>query len=68
METIIPKTSTVLKALVKADLLTQWRNRRAVVLVLLVPAIILITWKGLIPLFGGPYVLANSIDIGLIAI
>jgi ABC-2 type transport system permease protein len=68
METIIPKTSTVLKALLTADLTTQWRNRRAVILVLIVPVIIITTWKGLIPILGGPFVLANSIGIGLIAI
>jgi len=68
METIIPKTSTVLKALLTADLTTQWRNRRAVILVLIVPVIIIITWKVFIPVLGGAYVLANSITFGLIAI
>jgi ABC-2 type transport system permease protein len=67
-ETIIPKTSTVLTALLKADLTTVWRNRRAVVLVLIVPIIIVATWKGMIPFLGGAYVLSNSITLGLIAI
>lgn len=67
METIIPKTSTVFTALLKADLIVQWRNRRAVVLSLLMPVIILISWKGLIPLLGGPLTLANSLSYGLIA-
>ncbi|MHB8205880.1 ABC transporter permease [Mucilaginibacter sp.] len=67
-ETIIPKTSTVLGALLKADFTVQWRNRRAVVLVLLVPIIIVTTWKGMIPILGGAYVLSNSITLGLIAI
>ncbi len=67
METSIPKTSTILKTLLRADFTTQWRNRRAVILTLIVPVIILATWKGLVPAFGGPFVLANSIAIGLIA-
>jgi ABC-2 type transport system permease protein len=67
METSIPKTSTILKTLLRADLTTQWRNRRAVILTLIVPVIILVSWKGLIPKLGGPFVLSNSITIGLIA-
>lgn len=67
METTIPKTSTVFAALFKADVTVQWRNRRAVVLSLLMPVIILISWKGLIPLLGGPLTLANSLSYGLIA-
>jgi ABC-2 type transport system permease protein len=67
METVIPKTSEVLAALLRADLTTQWRNRRAVILTLIVPVIILTSWKGLVPTFGGAFVLANSITLGLIA-
>jgi ABC-2 type transport system permease protein len=67
METVIPKTSVVLTSLLRADLTTQWRNRRAVVLTLIVPVIILMSWKGLIATVGGPFVLANSITIGLFA-
>ncbi|WP_295791944.1 ABC transporter permease [Mucilaginibacter sp.] len=68
METSIPKTSTVLKTLLRADFTTQWRNRRATILTLVVPVIILATWKVMIPHTGGPFVLSNSIVIGLIAI
>ncbi|WP_428330591.1 ABC transporter permease [Mucilaginibacter sp.] len=67
METIIPKTSTALATLLRADFTTQWRNRRAVILTLIVPVIILVSWKGLIPIFGGPFALSNSITIGLVA-
>jgi len=67
METVIPKASDVLTALLRADFTTQWRNRRAVVLTLIVPVIILSSWKGLIATVGGPFVLANSITIGLIS-
>jgi ABC-2 type transport system permease protein len=63
----IPKTSTVLRTLLRADFTTQWRNRRAVILTLVVPVIILMTWKSLIKVAGGPFVLSNSIVLGLIA-
>src|ERR671932_696330 len=68
METTIPKTSTALSSLLRADFTTQWRNRRSVVLVLLVPVIILISWKGLVDKMGGPFVLSICITIGLTAI
>lgn len=67
METIIPKTSTSLLALFKADITTQWRNRRSVVLMLLVPVLITISWQSAIRLTGGPFVLSNGIGLGLIA-
>ncbi|HUS01590.1 MAG TPA: ABC transporter permease [Chitinophagaceae bacterium] len=68
METVIPKTSAALTSLLRADFITQWRNRRSVVLLLLVPVIILISWKGLIAKVGGAFVLSTCITIGLTAI
>lgn len=68
METIVPKTSEALTALLRADFITQWRNRRSSVLVLLVPVIILISWKGIIDKMGGPFALSSCITIGLTAI
>jgi len=68
METIIPKASHALSSLLRADFITQWRNRRAVILSLLVPVIILISWKGLIAMFGGAFVLSISMTIGLTSI
>ena len=68
MQTVIPKTSAALAALLRADLKTQWRNRRSVVLLLLVPVIILISWKGLIEKMGGAFALSTCITIGLTAI
>jgi ABC-2 type transport system permease protein len=67
-QTGIPSTSTVLSSLLRADLTTQWRNRKSFMLILLVPVIILISWKGLIDKFGSAFVLGNCITIGLIAI
>ena len=68
MEISIPKTSKVLASLLRADLTTQWRNRRSIILVLLVPLIILLTWTPFIEIKGGPFVLSSSITLGLVAI
>jgi len=67
MEINIPKTSEVFSSLLRADFTTQWRNRRSVILVLLVPVIILLSWKGLIPRFGGAFVISSCITVGLVA-
>jgi ABC-2 type transport system permease protein len=66
--TTIPSNKTVLTALLRADFTAQWRNRRSVVLILLIPVIILISWNGLIDEMGGAFVLSNCITIGLNAI
>ena len=68
METMIPKPAAALSSLLRADLKTQWRNRRSVVLLLLVPVIILISWKGLIAKLGGAFALSTCITIGLTAV
>ena len=68
MEPNIPKSSDALLSLLRADFTTQWRNRRAVMMSLLVPVIILISWKGLVDKFGGPFVLSISMTIGLTSI
>jgi ABC-2 type transport system permease protein len=68
METITPKNSKVLASLLRADFTTQWRNRRAVVLVLLVPVIILISWKDVVDRIGGAFALSTCITIGLTAV
>jgi ABC-2 type transport system permease protein len=68
MQTSIPSLSSVFSSLLRADFTTQWRNRKSVILVLLVPVIILISWKGLVDRLGGTFVLSNCITIGLNAI
>lgn len=70
METTIPATSTILKSLLRADLKTQWRNRRAVILSLIVPVVILFTWKPLVEnkVISGAAALASCITVGLMAI
>lgn len=66
--TTLPKGSAAMAALLRSDFTTQWRNRRSVILVLLVPVIILLSWQKLIVKLGAPFVLATCITIGLTAI
>jgi len=68
MERNIPKTSTVLSTLLRADFTTQYRNRRSLRMVLIIPLAILVSWKGLVPKIGGGFVLSSCITIGLISI
>jgi ABC-2 type transport system permease protein len=64
----LPSGGTVFLSLLKADLTTQWRNRRAAIMVVLLPVIIVIAWKGLIGKTGGAFVLSNAITLALNAI
>ncbi|MBN8855119.1 MAG: hypothetical protein BGO55_25075 [Sphingobacteriales bacterium 50-39] len=68
MTTTIPSAGSVFIKLLRADMTTLWRNRRASLLVVLVPTVILISWKGLIGQLGGTGVLSNCITVGLTAI
>ena len=68
METKIPKPSEAFLALMRADFTTQWRNRRAVIMSLLVPAMLLISWKGVIDKLGPTVALSMSLTIGLTSI
>jgi ABC-2 type transport system permease protein len=68
METIIPRTGAAFTNLIRSDLITQWRNRRSVILSILVPVIILISWKSVINKLGGAFVLSISLTIGLTSI
>jgi ABC-2 type transport system permease protein len=68
METIIPKMWASFLSILSADFKTQWRNRRAVIMLVIVPVIILISWKGLVAKIGGPFILSSCITIGLTAV
>jgi ABC-2 type transport system permease protein len=67
MQTNVPTTSTVLQSLLRADLKTQWRNRRAVILTIAVPVLILYAWRPLVEKAGGPFILGSCITVGLMA-
>ncbi len=64
----LPSNQVVLRSLLRADFTTQWRNRKSFILILIVPVIILISWKGLVDKFGGAFILGNCITVGLTAI
>jgi ABC-2 type transport system permease protein len=64
----IPSELDTFKALLRADLTIQWRNRRAMIMSVIVPLIFLVSWKSLIPEIGGDGVLAICTSIGLPAI
>ena len=64
----LPSMGTVFSSLLRADLTTQWRNRRSSLMVFLIPVLILISWKGLIDKVGGAFALSNCITVGLTAI
>ncbi len=68
MEQATPSRTRLFLALFKADLRTQWRNRRASFMSTLVPIIILVSWSGIVATMGGPFVMSSSITIGLIAV
>jgi ABC-2 type transport system permease protein len=64
----IPTSFAALSSLLRADFTTQWRNRKSAILVIIVPVIILISWKSFIEKLGDAFVLSNSITVGLNAI
>ncbi|KAA2242554.1 ABC transporter permease [Chitinophaga agrisoli] len=68
MKNTIPATAAVYTSLLRADFTTLWRNRRAAILVFLVPVVILISWKGIVDKMGGAFALSMCITIGLTAI
>lgn len=68
METATPTTKQIFSSLLRADFTVQWRNRRASLLTLLVPIVILVSWKGVVAQFGGPFALSSCITFGIVAI
>lgn len=68
IEQVTPSRAKIFKALLQADLRIQWRNRRASLMSILVPIIILISWGSIVASMGGPFVMSSCITIGLIAV
>src|SRR6202012_2446718 len=66
--TTIPAPQAALRTLLRSDMITQYRNRRSVRLILLVPVIILFAWKPAVAKIGGAFVLSSCITVGLTAI
>jgi ABC-2 type transport system permease protein len=61
----IPSPLDALKALLRADFTVQWRQRRSILMSLIVPIIFVVAWKGLIPEIGAASVLSICVAIGL---
>src|SRR5579872_916861 len=68
MQSSAPAKSKIFSSLLKADFIVQWRNRRASIMSLLVPIIILISWKSVVQQLGGPFALSSCITFGVVAI
>jgi ABC-2 type transport system permease protein len=62
-----PTTKNIFLSLLRADLTAAWRNRRSFIMLLIVPIIILISWKEIVEKLGGPFALSSCITFGLIA-
>lgn len=63
----IPSSTSVLRNLFRADMTIQWRNRRAFLLSLLVPVILLVSWKSIVDQMGAARALSTCITIGVAA-
>jgi ABC-2 type transport system permease protein len=64
----IPSVSEAFQTLLSADFRVQWRQRRSLIMSIIVPIIFLISWKSLIPVIGGPEVLSICMAVGLPAV
>lgn len=60
--------SRILSSLLKADFRIQWRNRRASLMTLIVPIIVLLSWQSIVATMGGPFAMSSAITIGIIAV
>jgi ABC-2 type transport system permease protein len=61
----IPSPMSALTTLMRADFKVQWRQRRALLISVVAPVVFIVAWKSLIPLIGGPSVLAVCVAIGI---
>ncbi len=68
METVVPKISIVFRTLFRADITTQWRNRKGLVISLLIPVMMVMLWKDMVKTAGGAWVLSNALSYGLVAL
>jgi ABC-2 type transport system permease protein len=60
-----PRRADTWRALLRADFIVQWHQRRSLVLTVLMPILFLLAWKNLIPTIGADAVLAICIAVGL---
>ena len=60
-----PARAGIWRALLRAEFIVQWHQRRSLVMTVLVPITFLLAWKDLIPTVGAHAVLAICIAVGL---
>ena len=60
-----PARAGIWRALLRAEFIVQWHQRRSLVMTVLVPIAFLLAWKDLIPSVGAHAVLAICIAVGL---
>jgi ABC-2 type transport system permease protein len=60
-----PARASLWRALLRAEFIVQWHQRRSLVMTVLVPITFLLAWKDLIPTVGAHAVLAICIAVGL---
>ena len=64
----IPSRGQAFRALFRADVICQWRQRKAFLMSLLVPVVFIVSWSSLIADIGAAGVLAISVAVGLPAV
>jgi len=64
----IPSVTEAFRTLLRADFRVQWRQRRSLIMSIIVPVIFLISWKSLIPVIGAASVLSICMAVGLPAV
>lgn len=65
MANTLPSSKKAFKALLRADAIIQWRQRRALIMSIVLPVIFVFSLKDLIPTIGAAAVLSICIAIGL---
>ncbi|MBA3870049.1 MAG: ABC transporter permease [Anaerolineae bacterium] len=68
LTTTKPSTIQILFALIQADTIVLWRQRKSVVMSLALPLIFLIAWRGIATRVGGAFVIGTCITVGLVGI
>jgi len=63
-----PRRMATWQALLRADFIVQWHQRRSLAMTVVVPIAFLLSWKDLIPTIGPHAVLAICIAVGLPAV
>lgn len=68
VELATPSRSRIVSSLFWADCTVLWRNRRASILTVVVPLIILVFWRAVVKQAGGPFALSSCLMFGLVGI